>query len=678
MMAGGTFGGGDGTKSSPYIIVDTLDLAELGKPTSDGLYFEFGNDIDFGGVVWSNITVVNPRLNGKGYSIVNLVMDREQQYGAGLFHTVYMDSTQHTDPYYIANITFVATHLTTRAGVDVAGILAGYINPDIRVQNIRVLDAVIYDTGKTLAVGGIVGSMGQHTFDDGINFESNQHSGGPIDCLFQGQIYIDDSAGDSRTVDRSGQEMAKRVGGIIGHAEINMINCEALGSIDMTSNDYHYTIVDIGGAIGYYGSSPTKIMGSRADVAITANIDISVNGSITRSIGGFVGFSTSNVITTSYAKGNIIFNHNDRMDVTGAQGVGAVGGFMGYATGVSSITDCYCNLDINLQGRTIIEGGFVGLEEYSNEDAINHCYEITTTGIAGDPTIERWGWAKSLYSGQGTGHPVNLYTNQDVNGEPPTGTYTYIDYPTVRATGYYREDMKNQANYIDFDFETIWVMDEVTGFPTIDLRNYQYQKPLVTTEDMYLEAPYNNTYNMTIDGENFNAVYPYNQVQNVPTTIGDTEYTSPSHKTINNKDCRLIGVQIRWKEKYGAFSGVEVYLDSIFTINIEGWTDYTLDFIYDSTGLVLPTIEYLDALRIATNSGNKALVVVPYDAISEDFAISTPDGTRYELRQGQYSNRLRTMIYDNGIILMSPTDVTDSGLAIKTTNGKMYIYAVPY
>lgn len=101
-MANGNFGGGDGTKASPYLVEDAYDLIAIGKKTigSSGLYFKQVANIDLSEyedatqfptiVLRSNSNSSNAifEYNGAGYQLFNLTqspINGDKNVDFGLF-----------------------------------------------------------------------------------------------------------------------------------------------------------------------------------------------------------------------------------------------------------------------------------------------------------------------------------------------------------------------------------------------------------------------------------------------------------------------------------------------------------------------------------------------------------------------------------------------------------------
>jgi type II secretion system protein G len=253
------------------------------------------------------------------------------------------------------------------------------------------------------------------------------------------------------------------VGGLVGYNEKGSItNCYATGNI--TGNWY------TGGLVGYNKSGPIT------DCYTTGEVS---GGDYT---GGLVGYnSTGCTIENCYATGEVT-------------GVEFTGGLVGLNNG--TITSCYVTGKVT--GDSDI-GGLVGL----NNGTIKNCY--ATGKVTGDSNTgglvgrNEGGIITNCYAtgsvsgnnnrtgglmGYNNGTITNCYATGEVTGGSNTGglvgsnapsAFCYYCYYDKETTGRSDDDgrgsplttaeMKNSANFTDWDFIITWSIEENNSYP---------------------------------------------------------------------------------------------------------------------------------------------------------------------------------------------------------------------
>ncbi len=223
-----TYGGGDGTAESPYVLTDAEHLFTLGKHLSDcDKYFMLSNDIDLSGQTLSESVIgyFAGNFNGKGHSINGLSIDGIEHLvpyhgkffsGLGLFGCV--DTGGVVENLAVENVNI--------DGMCTVGGLAGENNGTIRRS---------FVTGCVRAegnVGGLVGSNGfRRTF---------------------GTAQIEDCYTNTSVIGDALQGFAmKYLGGIAGANNGLVVRCHAAGSIDTDNPIPAYTPFIIGGIAGW-------------------------------------------------------------------------------------------------------------------------------------------------------------------------------------------------------------------------------------------------------------------------------------------------------------------------------------------------------------------------------------------------------------------------------------------
>jgi hypothetical protein len=224
------------------------------------------------------------------------------------------------------------------------------------------------------------------------------------------------------------------VGSLVGYNTGEIINCTVRGITDVNGSS------NIGGLVG-------QNTGSITDSAVES-ID-TVTGSW--GIGGFVGGVHGGTISRSYATVNVT-------------GVSHTGGFVGDMTG-GTIEQSYATGNVNATGTDA--GGFAGWV-WGDTTIIRNCLSIgnvvmrnNTAGFAGDIVSGRIENSYSLASNingfsLNTANVTNCYFDRDL-----------LHLPTTREGARTTEQMMSQANYVGWDFDTIWEIEEGKGYPTL-------------------------------------------------------------------------------------------------------------------------------------------------------------------------------------------------------------------
>lgn len=325
----------DGTALHPYLIRNCNDLQNMKNQLS--AHYQLANDIDCSNSstwnsgkgfipIGNNTTKFTGTLNGDGYKITHLIINRSTEYYIGLFG-------------YIANATVMDVQLENVSikGTANVGGLIGTSSSNSVIINASVTGNI---TGSNAQIGGLVGNNQETTI-------TNSYAKGTV-------------------------KGANGVGGLVGNnanVSSTITNSYATGNIEGSHN--------VGGLIGY-NASPTI-----TDSYATGN----VKGE--NSVGGLVGYNTNSIITTSYATGNVeglnnvggLVGYNAASSITNSyargdiNGTNSVGGLAGYILTSSTITKAYATGSVT--GSTNL-GGLVGYNAASS--ITNAYYDAQTTG----------------------------------------------------------------------------------------------------------------------------------------------------------------------------------------------------------------------------------------------------------------------------------------------------------
>ncbi len=281
----GEYGGGYGTETDPYQILDANDLNEISLHEEDwDKHFILINDVDMSGydglegrpalnpvgyfVDWGNYASFSGVFDGNGFTISNIVIDRPGEDNVGLFGC--------TKASILKNITLENVHIV---GDDYVGSLVGF-NYGI-ISNIDC-SGVVNGNDK---VGGIVGV----SYDGVIR-----------DCNSSATLYV----------------TSWFAGGVCGYnCDTPVINCHATGDVIGSGNTG-----DLGGLIG----------GSRWSYIINCSASGNVTG--THRIGGLVGWLDWYLVRSCYATGNVQADYH-------------AGGLIGENTGI--MENAYAAGDVN-------------------------------------------------------------------------------------------------------------------------------------------------------------------------------------------------------------------------------------------------------------------------------------------------------------------------------------------
>lgn len=254
-MAGGTFGGGNGTVTSPYLIEDGLDLRQITNGNhGTSPYFELTNDIDF-----SQLDLLSPTgtfsgvLDGKNFSVFNVSLSQNSSWGG------FIGSLRGT----IKNIKFkdISVVNTANGSTYYTGCVVGELKAGV-LENVHVTNGYVKCAYNTGGLAGIV-------YDGGI----------VKNCSFNGIV---EGIG------------GLNVGGLIGNMSNGTVKyCHSSGTISNTQNN-------VGGLVGGNPANSGNFTAFIENCYSTCDVNGSRYG-----VGGLIGLAQSSKITNCYATGNI-------------------------------------------------------------------------------------------------------------------------------------------------------------------------------------------------------------------------------------------------------------------------------------------------------------------------------------------------------------------------------------
>ena len=419
-------------------IKRTQQIAEAGSENLRNYHlngtYHLKNDIDLWGVDWIPIENFTGIFDGQGYIINNLTISVRQS-NLGLFGSI------------------------SNAVIKNLGLEYVYINP---------MYGSIFDTGN---IGGIVGRIadfsiinncyveGDITIDSGV-YSSDTYAGG-ICGSASSNTTISNCFNNSKVTINTEKIMILNSSVFTSHSSISyaggicgiggvVINCYNTGKITSSSCSDVFSwpyIIDSGSltSTSYAGG----IAGSSYSVDNCYNEGEIFAISFSRITAGSPADSSSRSISTSYAGGIVGFgNFGDVINNCYNKG---------YVSSDSHSQSSYNNTGFDSSvSRTSYVGGINGFGSF-----IHNCYNIggisATTGSGFNFDLHRYSYAGSI---SGSSNNIsdcywNVSSTQIVDSGlqiPKRG----VGFGTDATQPLTPEEMENPANFVNFDFETVW------------------------------------------------------------------------------------------------------------------------------------------------------------------------------------------------------------------------------
>ena len=513
--AGGSFGGGTGLPTDPFIIEDAEDFdavrLDLGK------HYKLGMDVDLSVYIasvasgyaidgWMPIgdftTPFMGSLDGAGFTVSGLRINRSMTY-VGLFGCV-KDAT-------LENINVVIASAGIAGTANVGGLAGGLLtdpNNNSLMTNCHVFGNV---TGANNYTGGLVGVV----YANGVNSVCNV-----INCSATGIINSHEVVGGlvgiqmtetdgSSTIERcfaSGQVTAtlNTVGGLVGKQQTDdNSNCFITNC---------YTNCDV------YGNSMVGGITGQQNAEISSNNYIAgcySTGDITgagNNIGGLVGQQAADNIGT-----NSIINSYSTSSVAGSDKVGGLTGHQkADHNSDNSITNCYATGYISSTVNNT--GGLVGEQEGSNTSTnqVINCYatgDVDGIGQAGGLVGEQIGSVNSIANSfryqfaklNGADIPSGDLNNgpSGRNGDITTTADQFMTQATYTSNGW------------TFGASGPWYWDNSEKFPKLNLGAEVYPFP-------FYAITYNANGGILDPGAHYS--YVPGETYTLPTNITRTQY----------------------------------------------------------------------------------------------------------------------------------------------------------
>lgn len=445
---------GEGSQTKPYKITHRLQLDNLatlvnGSQSFAGKIFKQACDIDLGGTQWLPIgTQTNPfsgNFDGAGFKISGLKMSfAVKSLYLGLFG--YVNGTSNVNLASIKSVNLISSvttgqydiHLTAGRSSFYAGSVAGCVKDNAIIENCT---STLKISGNS-AVGGIVGGTGYDlpqvvgTFGDGTSYANVTVR----NCHFSGEILA-----QGEWVSNPGQGAAGMTGGIVGRNHGLVERCSNSGSLTALST-YEWGYEMVGGVVGGNGGTVKECFN-------TGSFTARPNGTAKDSgisCGGIVGQALLSAVTNVMLK--------------------------------SFIQDCYNMGDITYNGASC--GGILGKTGAVNQvgSQIDRCYNIGRVeakngGILGNYNVKaglfdiEFCITSPTRSSLTTGTTITDWTlfNKGTRRNVAVGTgrikKAASDESMMQKATYNATQVGTTGVYWDWDFDTVWQIDEGTSCP---------------------------------------------------------------------------------------------------------------------------------------------------------------------------------------------------------------------
>lgn len=201
------------------------------------------------------------------------------------------------------------------------------------------------------------------------------------------------------------------VGALVGYnGNSKIYNCHSSGIIEASGND-------VGGLLGF--NYDNSVENSSSEVIVEGQ----------DRVGGLIGGANKGVTVKSFATGN----------VSGANSVGGLIGDNGFG---SSIHNCYTTGDVLGTGSKI--GGLSGVHQYSYGLKISKSYSVSYVNGASN-----------------VGGLIGYIDSAEIEDSYFIDTSINNGYGNPGSA----EDLMSESNYVNWDFETIWQINEGISYP---------------------------------------------------------------------------------------------------------------------------------------------------------------------------------------------------------------------
>ena len=459
-----------------HYIYTAQQLAAIGGEESQGEVYALANNITLT-AEWTPIDDFRGIFDGKGFSVNNLYVEQSSsvQY-AGLFGRITTDGV--TIKNVNVDLGSPGVNAVSNGGVAYAGGLIGAIYAtNITVLNCNVTGDVRafqggfytahaggliggFDTGNAYATAGSITDC--NASDGSISAAAN--TGGLIGYIY-GSFSLSNSY-SSNTVYFVNNGGGGLVGSVEDSGSFSINNCFATG--DVIANFSNWT----SGHTSY--SDALKVVGGSG--------------------GGLVGNLRGNgTVSDCYAAGYVTITAYKADDITmDPLPGGSAGGLAGYAYGDFTFDRCYATGDIYIRALSDARaGGFIGSLGTPSNPIVNNSYargdiraegvrNVFAAGFSGNAVIAENSYATgeviAVKGGTSPAYVGGFFSTPPEGGGNLTNCFrldvlvsggAYGEINSSDATRLSLAEMRNEENFTDWDFETIWGIDAGinNGFP---------------------------------------------------------------------------------------------------------------------------------------------------------------------------------------------------------------------
>ena len=446
-------GGGSGTASDPFKIKTADDLNNVRNYVGSGydnVHFRLMNNIDLTALLGSSTEGWLPigdnsrrfvgYFHGGGYKVNGLWINRTTIGYVGFFGfnsgtidslIVTVTAKNISGGAYTGGFVGYNEGIITECGVEggssvtisgteMVGGFAG--NNSNKLFNCYATISSSSSSSSYSYSGGFVGQSSgtitncYATGSSSSSSSSSTYSGGFVGYSSYGTITNCYATGSSSS---SSSYSDSYSGGFVGQSSGTITNCYATGSSSSSSSSSF--------SGGFVGQSSGTITNCYATGSSSSSSSFS---------GGFVGQS-SGTITNCYAMGNSSSSFRS-------------GGFVGYSYG--TITNCYATGSSSSSSSSSFSGGFVG---YLDSGKISNSYSVGEVTSYGTKGAFAGYCANTTYLSQ-------CYYNSDITGSMSSVGNNVGNNNALGAT---TANMKLKATFINWDFDTIWTIEEGLTYP---------------------------------------------------------------------------------------------------------------------------------------------------------------------------------------------------------------------
>jgi hypothetical protein len=495
------YSGGSGEPNNPYQIADVNDLLTLANDANDyNKCFILTADIDLdpclpgnkvfttaviawdaGSFVSFDGTLFDGVFDGAGHKIINLKIDTLNANNGflGLFGN--LDSSGKITNLSLENLDVIGGYESRYIGG-----LCGCSTSGSIISNCQSMGNI---TGKqnTYYLGGLVG-INNGTIE-------NCSFTGDINCEY-GSIYFGGLVGQN-----SGTINNCHTSGLVNGANYTHSFGGITGSSGTIIDSYSTSTVRGGLQAGFIGGLTGDNTGNIINCHYIGNIEAGDN---TGSIGGIAGanirFSYINIaISNCSSTGNISAGINSSY----------LGGLVGMNKGM--IDKCFSNAIITADSNSILTGGLAGSNSWNYSYIGDSYFNGNVTGYNGVGGLAGRNQASAVIN--------NSYSAGTVTGDSNVGGLIGNNYGNINNS-YFLDiagpnngfgepltdaQMKQQASFIEWDFNNVWKIKEGVDYPKLLWSKYSGGSG--TPYDPYQIADVNDLLTLANDANDYNKCF---------------------------------------------------------------------------------------------------------------------------------------------------------------------------